>query len=151
MLAILFCNTIIAQNSFESERTFVIANLENDELKSTNYSHPNLSIESKISRTLKLNSKDFELMNPSVSNEIGKGWFLTYKFDTASYAGIYKEKLQLRGDKLLITESRNALMAIATNCNTVGFTNDNRNGKCTNKKDDSLESSITFRLFTSSN
>lgn len=151
MFSILSCNLLIAQDSFPPERTFIIANLENDEVTSTNYSHPNLSIKSKVSRSLKLDSNSFELVNPKVINEIGKGWFLTYEFETSTYAGIYKEYLQLRDNKLIITESRNAMIAIATNCNTIGFTNDNKNGKCTNKKDENLDTDISFRLFTSSN
>ena len=46
MLAITFCSTTIVQNSLSAERVFVIADLDNDEVSSTNYSHPNLSIKS---------------------------------------------------------------------------------------------------------
>lgn len=151
MVIIFSCNLITAQNSFPPERVFVIANLENNELESTDFLHPNLSIKPKISRSLKLDSRSFELVNPKVTNELGRGWFLTYEFNTSDYSGVYKEELQLRGNQLVITESRNAIMAIATNCNTIEFINNNRDCECTSKKDDSLESNVTYRLFTSSN
>ena len=149
-IAVLFCNSIAAQNSFPQERIFVIANLNNSEIESTNFNHPNLSIESKVSRILKLNSRDFEMVNPKVTNELGKGWFLTYEFETPEHTGIYKEELQLRDNKLVITESRNAIMAIATNCNTIEFINNDKDCECTNKKDSSLASNVTYRLFSSS-
>ena len=108
---------------------------------------------------LNLKLKDFLNLIRKISNlliqksqmRLEKDGFLFYEFNTTTYAGIYKEKLQLRGDKLILTESRSAVMAIATNCNTAGFTNNNKNRKYTNKQNDALESNITFRLFTSSN
>ena len=151
MLTILFFNTIDAQNSFPPERIFVIANLDNNEIESTNFEHPNLSIQSKISWILKLDSSSLELTNPRVSNEIGKGWFLTYDFNTPTEIGIYKEQLQLRDNQLVITESRDAIMAKATNCNSIEFTNDERKCICSEQEDNTQEPVITYRLFNSSN
>ncbi|WP_456440183.1 hypothetical protein [Psychroserpens sp.] len=150
-ITIMFSNNIVSQTTFPPERIFIIASVENNTFKSLDYSLSDLSIESKISWILKLNSKDFNLVNPTIFNEIGKGWYLQYKFETLLYTGIYKEKLQLKDNLLIITESRSAMMAMASNCNKIIFTNNDDRCKCTNKKDTTLDSLLTYRLFSSLN
>ncbi|WP_425075491.1 hypothetical protein [Psychroserpens sp. S379A] len=151
VITITLYSTAKAQSSFPSERIFVIASLQDNTFQPLDYSVSDLGIKSKISWILKLNAKDFDLINPTFLNEPGKGWYLQFEFNSSLYAGIYKEKLRLKDDKLIITESRSAQMAIATNCNEIVFSDDENHCKCVNKKDVNLDSILKYRLFSSVN
>ncbi len=142
-------NCLSSQNVGHSERIHVIANAVDNSYALADYDVSNLLIKSKISWILELKSEDFELINPTLVNELDKGWYLQYEFHTPLYAGIYKEELVVINDTLVITESRNAMMAIASNCNTIVFADTQDHCKCTSKKDASLESVLTYRLFNS--
>lgn len=151
VITLTFFNIIKAQTVFPKERIIEIANLENNTLQLLDYSISDLGIKSKISWILELKSKDFELVNPTLLNEPGKGWYLQFEFSTLLHEGIYKEKLQLKNNKLVITETRSAMMAKATNCNKIVFSDDDNHCKCTNKKDDNIDSVLVYRLFSSTN
>jgi hypothetical protein len=149
VLLIAFTTHIDAQNKFPPERVVVIANLENDKAKTVNYSVADLNIESKISRMFKLELPNLKLFNPTLLNEGGNGWFLQYEFESNGYVGLWKEQLQLKKGQLVITESRSAMIGLASNCEKIQFTNDLDHCKCVDKTNAALESSVKYRLFSS--
>ena len=151
IVAVFFCyGNVTAQINLPPEYKVIIANLNGDAPQTVDYSLNDLSIESKISWILKLNIQDINLVNPTILEEFGKGWFLQYEFATPTYAGIYKEKLHLIDNQLIISESRSAMMAIATNCNEIQFSDETEERcKCVNLKDTTQQSEITYRLFSS--
>ena len=140
---------IDAQNKLPLERVVVIANLENDKAKTVDYSVADLNIESKISRMFKLELPDIRLFNPTLLNEGGNGWFIQYDFESNGYVGLWKEQLQVRKGQLVITESRSAMIGLASNCKKIQFTNDVERCKCIDKTNEALESSVKYRLFSS--
>lgn len=151
VLFIGFNLNIGAQNIFPPERIVVVATIENGTAKATDYNLSDLGIESKIARIYRLEKSKLTLMNPSLIDEGGKGWYLQYEFETEGYIGLWKEQLRLRNGKFVITESRNAKIVLASNCNELKFTDDESHAKCTSKKDSSTFSEITYRVFGSSN
>jgi hypothetical protein len=64
---------------------------------------------------------------------------------------LYKELLQEKNKRLLITETRSAEMAMATNCDEIAFTDDDddEHCKCISKKNIFYGSELTHRLFFS--
>ncbi len=150
-MLIIFNNNIESQNEFPPERIVVIANIENGKSKTADYSLSDLRIESKIARAFKIDLPNLKLVNPTITDEGGKGWFIQYEFDSQGYIGLWKEQLQLRNGQLVITESRSAKIGVATNCEKIQFTNDVERCKCAKKKDVALESEVTLRLFSSTN
>jgi hypothetical protein len=146
---ILFQLTANSQIRMPQERIVIIANLSENSAKAVDYDLSKLAIESKIKRILDLDNQKIELINPKIFKEDVKGWFLEYEFKTPTYAGLYKEELQIKNGQLVITESRNAQIGLATNCNTVAFTNDQNRCECIEKENPALDSQVTYRLFTS--
>lgn len=136
-----------AQSNLQKEKVQIIANMVNEAPVVTNYILNELNIDGNIQHHLKLNQDKIILENPRVFKEIGKGWYLQYTFKTTDQIGLYKEQLTLRNDKLVITESRSAIMAKAKNCKKIVFTNDKNRCSCAVKKDYSKPSEAIYRLF----
>ena len=151
VLFIGFNLNIDAQNKFPPERVVVIATIENGTAKATDYALSDLRIESKIARIYRLEKPKLKLMNPTLIDEGGRGWYLRYEFETEDYIGLWKEQLRLRNGQFVITESRDAKIVMASNCTELKFTDDESRAKCTSKKDASTFSEITYRVFASSN
>ncbi len=150
-MLMMFNTTIEAQTKLPPERIVVIANIENGKAKTADYALSDLRIESKITRAFKLDSPNLKLVNPKITDEGGKGWFIEYEFESRGSMGLWKEQLQLRKGQLVITESRSAVMGIATNCEKIEFTSDVDRCKCVKKKSLSFDSDVTYRLFSSIN
>lgn len=148
---VLFSGTIEAQSNLPQEHITVIANIVDGQAKSANYALSDLRIESKIERIIKLGISNIKLVNPTITNEGQRGWFIQYEFNSEGYVGIYKERLRLRHKQLVITESRSARIGVSTNCEEIQFTNDENHCKCVKKKSVDFEPAVTYRVFTSIN
>lgn len=146
---LLFNSNIEAQTKLPPERIVVIANISNGQAQRASYAVSDLRIESKIKRVFKMDSQQLNLINPRLIDKGGKGWFIQYEFESEGVIGLWEEQLQLRNGQLVITESRNAKVGIAKNCKSIQFTNDTDHCKCAEKKNATLESEVTFRLFSS--
>jgi len=144
-----YCSEVTSQIRIPAERVVEIAVLETKTPRVLDFKETDLGITSKIRRYLNLNDAKIKLATPNIYFEKSVGWVLEYDFSTSNYAGRYKENLLLRANKLVITESRNAIMGIASNCNTITFTKNQQRCKCVDKKDPNLESETVLRLFTS--
>ncbi len=142
---------IETQTKLPPERIVIVADISNDRAKTVDYALADLRIESKITRAFRLDSPNLKLVNPTITDEGGKGWFIEYEFESGGSIGLWKEELQLRNGQLVITESRSAKVGIATNCKKIQFTNDKDYCKCAEKKNTALDSEVTFRLFSSIN
>lgn len=138
-----------AQLTNYPERIVDIAILENDKANILDFSQSDLAIVSKIKRIFNLKNSKIQLINQTLEKDPSNGWFLQYEFKFDTQAGIYREFLTTKGNKLVITETRNAVMALASNCNKVELTNDENRSKCADKKNGAFDSEIVYRLFTS--
>lgn len=150
LFIVFVCNTTMySQVKSQKERLVVIANVAHDQAKITDFNLSDLRIESKITRAFRLDRPKLKLVNPIITNESGKGWFIQYEFKSNDYVGLWKEQLQLRNGQLVITESRNARIAMATNCEKIEFTNDTDRCKCSLKTNEALDADVIFRVFSS--
>ena len=141
----------MSQGFQSADRSVTVATLVDNTYQLVDFNPAALKIKSKISWIMKLDSNELVLENPRLSFENGNGWYIYFDFNTSEQTGIYKEEIKVKDEQLIITESRNAQMAMATNCNTVILVNDENHCKCTSKKNNSLDAVLTYRLFTSVN
>jgi len=151
LLTLSICYGLNAQSISHKENIQIVANMVNDAPIVTTYLPNQLNIKNNIAQSLKLNQSKLTLENPRIFNELGKGWYLQYTFKTANEIGLYKERLSLKDNQLVITESRSAIMAKANNCKKIVLTKDKNRCSCAVKRDYSKPSEATYRLFTQVN
>lgn len=136
-----------AQFEYPPERIIVVATMDRGLAIPMGAPASAVLIKKNVIETLGLLDTNFEMVNQTLKKRAGLGWFLQYEFESDDKIGVYREQLHERDGQLVITESRNAEMAMSTNCQKIVFTNDDTHCECVDSKIIFFDTKLTHRLF----